>query len=876
LKKHLKKTLPAILILSGLLAGNACTKQNSLPSEIYKNQEDFSFMWWKKTIKTGNQVFAIKTNQYALSFDYPNLAIQDLSIIKDGGSEEEVLRETNEKSFPAYSPLGLRFGIELDGNMSWCESTSGRDDDCQLVETGKYFQRRFITNLPDMKGCDPFNSGLVISSWPDRLSLILKATPSSDIKNLGLVTEITFPEIYGEIQEKGDVLALINPDDGSGFIVLKSAGASSIHVTGTTITVKLESPTPSVQGKELNAGLIIYPASSNIEAYLDRIIAQEEQPLQLSAEQIAPIKSPLEVHYDRNKGWHQVLLRSDHTESDEPVADPGEGNPGPREKLNNRMERVMFTVSNPASTDKVLRLNFAKGRLAPDGCKVFAVPGISAVLRDLEANPVGIPIQLSKNWHGGGRTGVDSHKFRGTWYHGLSMITIPAKSTITLEYTSVNSLWGGVPAASHAQLCLIGWGHNQQWDQSAIGAWGENITYEPDLDQASAPVLDFRALLQKNPSGRKWGWTGNIGGADIFNYTKTDGKRGWHSRIRTQYKRYSPNYTEVTYAGIMDDESMDFEYTASVGRSDDITRGIYKLKLEVLENTSFTDFVVFQAAAASYHFAKSNTMAWGNEEGLKEEWTSTIGGPSRYITEKKIAGGSVPWFSFTDGAFSTDHQTRFLPANRGIVIREWKARINGVDDIPPWFAEFNTTMKSHGGPSNLINITPPKGCTSFQAGDYIEAEIELFILPIVAENYYGPNKNFSEALKAKANTWEMVYREAIGNDLQLEVSSGTLEDAYPIEIIAENNRAEFSVSGGCGYVPLTITNVSKYRFPQLLRKIDGSWQMVDQSVHGNDFWQSEYRASSGTWDISYNINLDTPGDKRQKAEFKFTISEEKK
>ncbi len=324
----------------------------------------------------------------------------------------------------------------------------------------------------------------------------------------------------------------------------------------------------------------------------------------------------------------------------------------------------------------------------------------------------------------------------------------------------------------------------------------------------------------------------------------------------------------------MDDKSMDFEYTASVGRSDDIIRGIYKLKLKVLKNTSFSDFVVFQAAAATYHFAKSNTMAWGNENGLKQEWASTIGGESRYIAEKQIAEGEVPWFSFTDGEFSTTHQTRFSPANRGIVLREWKARINGVEDTPPWFAEYNTISGKHGGPSNLINIIPPEGCTSFQAGDYIDAEIELFIIPIQAEDYYGPNKNLAEALEAKANTWEMVYREAIGNDLHVEVFTGSLVDPYPIEIVAENNRAEFSVTGGCGYVPVTITRVTEYRDPQLYSKIDGTWQRIDQSVHGNDFWQTEYSASTGTWDITYNLNLDTPGDKREKVEFRFGIAGE--
>jgi len=851
----------------------SCKKQESLPPICYENQHDYSFMWWKNSIKTGNQVFAIKTNRYALSFDYPNLAIQDLSILKEVRPEVQVMRETNDESFPIMSPCQLKFGIDLNGSMSWCDSTSGLDDDCQLVITGKYYQRRFITSLPGMKHCDPYNSGLVISSWPDRLSFILKAIPSTGLKNPGLVTQITFPEKYNSLLEQGNIVGLKNPEDGSGFIVHQSAEATSLEVDGTRVTVKLEKADTLRAGEEINGGMIVYPIASDIDSEIKRIAEEQAQPLVVTAEQISPIESPMNVLYDKDQDWYEFVLRNDQTESEMTQAEPVEGNPGPQEDLNNRIERVLFTVSNPSNRGRVARLNFAKGQLTPGGSPVFSIPGISAVLRDQDGFPVGIPIQLSKNWHGGGRTGI-SHYYKGSWFYGLTMITIPANTDLTLEYTSVNSLWGGVPAASHAQLSLVGWGSNQQWDQSAIGAWGEMITYEPDLDQASAPVLDFRPMLVRLPNGRKWGWTGNIGGADIFNYTKTDGNRGWHSRIRTHYKRYSPNFTEVTYCGTMDDRSMDFEYTTSVGRSDDLTRGIYRIKLKVNEDISFKDFVVFQAAAETYHFASSNTLAWGNEEGLNEEWAATTGGTSRYITPKQVAEGTVPWFSFTDGRFSTTHQdARFLPANRGFVIREWGARINGVDNVPPWFAEYNTTSGRHGGPSSLINIIPPEYCNRFQKGDYIEAEIELFIIPLHAEDYYGPNQNLAEALKTKANSWELVYREAIGNDLEVEIQSGRLLDSYPIKIEAEDNRAALVITGGMGYVPMVITNLSGFRNPQLSRKVNNSWQTVDQSVHGNDFWQADYNAANGSWDISYNLNLDTPGDERERAEFRFELTD---
>jgi hypothetical protein len=844
----------------------------TLPHKIYNNQNDYSFMWWEKTIKTGNQVFAIKTNNYSLEFDNLDLDILNLSINKDQKSEELVLRESNAESFPTRVPCELNFGLHRRGYQFMVETSSGSVHDCQLIETGKYFQRRFINRLPQpgMAHCGEYNSGLEISSWTDRLSFVLKAIPSSDLNDVGAEVNLTFPVNYSDDISQGDIKALKDPVDGSGFIMLKTKDANSILLEGTKVRALMDPNFDWPSGLEKNIGLIIYPIAKDIDLKVQEIVEQEAKPLQVSAEQIAPKNTPLHVEYDQDKGWHQIRLRNDMVESKGPVSNPNEENPGPNSiEKNKRMERVNFTVTNPSSFDRTLRLNFEKGRLMPDGDGVFDTPGISAVLRDLDGNPIGVPVQLSKNWHGGGRVSGGEY-FKGTWYHGYSVLNIPANTSLSLEYTSVNALWGGVPAASHAQLCLVGWGYNQQWDESAIGAWGETITYEPDLHQAHAPVLDFRGLFLRNPAGKKWGWAGNIGGADFFNYTKTDGKRSWHSRIRTQYKRYSPNITEVTYAGTMDDNSMDFEYTTRIIRSDDITRGIYKIKLKVLKETTFKDFVVFQAAAASYHQTRSKTLAWGNNTGLKKEWKATIGGTPGYVSDLTKIEGEVPWFSFADSENTYSWQDKqFLSANRGFVIRNWKARIEGKDDTPPWFAEYNTAGGNFGNPSGLINILPPEGCTTFKKGDYIEAEIDLFILPQRAADYYGPNQNFAKALSEKADNWAMVYREAVGNDTDVEVSSGTLLDEYPIQIKADNNKAQFYITGGLGYVPLTISNVSTYRDPELFRKVNGRWQKVDQQVHGNDFWQTEYDAKSGTWDITFNVNLDTPNDERQTTAFRF-------
>ena len=96
----------------------------------------------------------------------------------------------------------------------------------------------------------------------------------------------------------------------------------------------------------------------------------------------------------------------------------------------------------------------------------------------------------------------------------------------------------------------------------------------------------------------------------------------------------------------------------------------------------------------------------------------------------------------------------------------------------------------------------------------------------------------------------MMLREARDNDRRVETKAGVLERLYPaVRLRAVNNRAEFTLSGGLGYVPVTIAGLSSPRGPALY--LDG--QRLDQSVHGNDFWQADYDPASQRWDLTFNI-----------------------
>jgi hypothetical protein len=294
--------------------------------------------------------------------------------------------------------------------------------------------------------------------------------------------------------------------------------------------------------------------------------------------------------------------------------------------------------------------------------------------------------------------------------------------------------------------------------------------------------------------------------------------------------------------------------------------------MDVKSTITFTDLAIFQLSAETYHYAISQKLHIGNEKGLIRSWnTIRKEKKSRFVNPKEPFGGITPWIAFTSSTLGKEQLGLYHPADRGFTLRNWNVHIKGKKHILPHWQEYYTAEGSHGQPGSIINLTLPEDIKSLSAGDYIEAEVEVFILPPKAEDYYGPNKNFRNALKKSAGTWEMIQREATGNQPALSVREGKALASYPVIIKANADKAHFLIKGGIGYVPLVITGLTSYREPNLFVKENGEWRRIDQSRYGKDFWQTDYHANTGEWEITYNINLDTPDDNIREKEFKFEL-----
>ena len=111
----------------------------------------------------------------------------------------------------------------------------------------------------------------------------------------------------------------------------------------------------------------------------------------------------------------------------------------------------------------------------------------------------------------------------------------------------------------------------------------------------------------------------------------------------------------------------------------------------------------------------------------------------------------------------------------------------------------------------------------------------------------GPITNFSDTT--------LMQRIAKDNHQVVTASVGKVVGMYPIEIMSAEASiaAQFKLQGGLGYVPVRFKGLKRHDGWQLEKLTSGSWKKVNQSVHGSDFWQSNFDSLTGTWTLTYNL-----------------------
>ena len=816
---------------------------SELPAGVYKNVGDYTYMWWQDGLRNANKIINIQTSRYGLEIDADALTMPYFGPIASPATEANALMSANsvvDGVGAATISCQLKSGSTT-YSSNGASTNTGRHP---IIETGKFLQHRVFQDL-SYAGTEPANvSYLEVYAWPDRVSYVLHIKPTVAIANGTMNLVIGVPSTYATQLTSGAGRALAVSSSGAGYCFINGGSVGSLSVNTSTKQATL---TYAVGAWSANVekviSLIVYPVSTQAQTALNNAVTEETSPLTVTTMSVSTVStSTITTAYDASKGWYNVAC-----------TDGGTGN--------SRMQKVSLSVNNASGTTRTLRVNFGK-----DAGDAY-ITGISCILRGKNFQPAGLPIQISKNWHDDG----SGKLYHGPWLHALTMLSVPPSANLTLEEVEVNGHWGGVAAASHNQLCLAGYSDtgNQQWDQSAMGSWGESICYDPDICLGRSMIDDVRPLMvwsmsQDTPVA--WNWTNNVGGGDFLHYFITAGTKSYNIRMRTMFKRYCPNLTEATYGGTSGDGKLSVKATVSLIRSDDIVRGIYRIRYDATNTMTWNRMAFMQIPADGYNSSSFNKIARGDNNGLIEEWTPTQGGNS-YSRTGIAMTGTNPWFSMHQ-AVTLDNSAYGAWANRGMVIRRYAARMNGTVNNTPYCAVYGST---DGCNNALVEISPASGVSQLINGDYVDMCIEHIIMPQVQSDYYGPNTNLYNALGTKGDTWQMIHREASGNYQIPTAMTGTIAETYPIKMSAVSDMACVKINGGLAYGSVTFTGLSTYKDPVLYQKTNDTWATVNQAVWGNDFWQADYDPVAKKYDITFNVPLDTTNDVRKDAKLRLKV-----
>ena len=427
------------------------------------------------------------------------------------------------------------------------------------------------------------------------------------------------------------------------------------------------------------------------------------------------------------------------------------------------------------------------------------ITGYVPMLLDAEGAQTGLPLQNSKNWHD-----FRPEPYGGEWIHITARLTIAPQAVVDFEYIVAHAQWQGVAASSAAQLSLIGWGYNGFWTQMALGAWGESVCLQAGRTMRRAFITDVRPFEVVGRNGVPYDWTSNVGGGDIGKVVDDQGKLiTWQGSVR-EYEMIGPNLSHVRVTERSAKDRMRLQIDSYLPRSNSINRSYFKVKLEALEDIAFNEFALFQLGNDYYNEMESSKIAWGNLDGLLGEASPPAAEWGTVMEPVKLP--SPPsWVSLHGNAAEPKTGGR---AVRGLVIRDYRAKLGGKVYDAPWLASARTMTRL-----NAELVLPPE-IKELKAGDIIEFTVEMDIFPFSADIYFGDDAALKQRLEATPDSWELTAFEAKHQQVQIAGKTQAFPASYAMTTAKEQ---AFTVSSQSRMDTVCVTGLAK----------PGSWALLE-------------------------------------------------
>ncbi|GAB6166078.1 hypothetical protein JCM19992_20780 [Thermostilla marina] len=662
-----------------------------------------------------------------------------------------------------------------------------RLEDVRLWESGRYVQRYDLLGLQfedASRNALPCDAVLEVVAWPDRLVFNLAVKPSASSENTATNLDWSDAVMRAELESK----------DGNW--------AAERRITN---------PPDAKEVLSLSLACPVIPSPDELNVTLRVRSSERSWPvdfdprIQARRVTISGLERDWKTGYTDIRNYDEFVISAENP-GDETVFVP-----------------FLFYLRNPAN-----------------------ITGLCPILCDVRGVPLGVPVQLSKNWH---------ESSLGSYLRAYTMLpSPPGRADYLLRV--VYGFYGELPSASHAQLSLVGWGKHGRWDQMAIGCWGETMCLDTDMSAVDVAITDVRMLMTRNgKNGKMWSWTDAGWGGDWLGVFDEADRKIAFSEMKAAYISHGPCLTDVRYHGYYGPQRIaEVRARVSTLRTDDYARTFHTLQYRFQKATASRAAWLFKMGRT--HALVTPHIAYGNAAGLIEEADVPSGlKPGDVFRDHVTLAGDGPWWVAFPGAEYTNGRS-WGTGYRALVVRSYHAVFGGKTyDRPTISFPVNRVQKDGRCDLDLL-LVPPAEVGEFSPGDVVEASLEWITLPRNADDYYGPNETFRRHLAANPNSWKTTYREAIGNNLHVSVVGGQVAETYPIRIVVTDPEVTVTVRGGVGAVPITFEGLASPYGYTLFERLGERIVEVDQSIHGNDFWQTMSAPSGKRYARTYNLPLD--------------------
>ncbi len=466
--------------------------------------------------------------------------------------------------------------------------------------------------------------------------------------------------------------------------------------------------------------------------------------------------------------------------------------------------------------------------------RMFGVNGCleaGAILDDADTL-VPLDVEVCKNFQGDGGEPFYSIK---DYQYGDSFFPVSAKAGEVLSFTLLNLYqnWGKFPLK---QLSSIEF--HVSYYHLSTGTTESNCIAPYFVFEKDGWLLpDFRTR-----SGNMWPEQpqfNSVGILKFVNYTPKalgiiDKETVLSEYVDAEISSVGQTYSDITQNFISDCGSYEYTLRHVEFPQTDENRTYYGVEINFLRDVNFAnfrrDFDIFNFNGRSAKFDKAGY--------LDENNTPVVTDVEKTIATKYYTLGSdAPYFSFFDVSKDAEHEieARFA-CNFGLIVRDSEIVVGGEKaDIPLAFREQSSTEDSEG----VLTLDTKK--VSFKAGDSIK--LNLILLP------WGVGYEESDAQVLT------VREDSALKPATVTATKGTVkEDKLVPTVIADNNEAAFTITGGRNNIAVRVDGFTNLECPEII--MNGE-KVALASSNGYDGYSVFYN-DDGTYSFSFVYEAKDP------------------